>query len=287
MVDSTFKSPDYYKQIIRKFNDNTREPVYKKHISPRVVIGNCSYLYDTLAPATYEDFYYKYITYTNDEPQGYKLRKSQYYGRTVEELEKLAVFWRELCNDNETPIQEYYDALIAHVIVETFEGHAAENYIKNYLIKNGFKIIEPRDVFDLVTADDIDAVSGIDIIAQSPKGRYYYFQIKPMTTFIGNSNTTLINDRIEFFQKQKKWDVNIRKLNHKRPFNEPWPISEIIYMLYDGNHYKKTKEFIWVVNEIENAHYFGKPKFYLSDMVTEEGTIKENAAIHYMKKQLL
>ena len=56
------KPKEHYVALKRKthyYLDN----IYKKNYAPRHKIGSCSFLYKTLKPASYQDFYEKYIDF--------------------------------------------------------------------------------------------------------------------------------------------------------------------------------------------------------------------------------
>ena len=246
---SELKSKEYYEENKKKFNENCN--VQYCIINGRRFIGSNSWLFKTLKPKSYQDFFDKYLTLTKgkslnpniDYTNKWDLLKDDHYGRTLEDLIAIARFYKSLCPYVDYPLEEFFDDLVNHIIIETYDGHQAEIELENILVSKGFNV-EGTD-------GDFDAKYGVDLIV-TKNNRTRYIQVKPLTTFLGNKNEGLINDRLKFFKKQKD-------LNNLLGGN-----NEIIYMLYDKTHFDKTKEILWF--------YKGdKVTFKLTELIDDNG----------------
>jgi hypothetical protein len=176
------------KRKLRKYNS-----IWKKYAG-RNVVGCCSCLFKILEPVSYQDFLDKYIRSGENKP----MRSNSYdWGKTYDELVSIAKQYHSEVNDPNISFEDCFDDLIMHVIIETFDGQNVENIVKEVLEKSGF-------VVEKVLGDD-DAVLGIDLKVKDKGGYWYrmFLQIKPVTTFLGNKNQSLISDRINFFEKER------------------------------------------------------------------------------------
>ena len=239
----------------RSYYEELKSKIGKKHctvwrsISGRPYVGNCSYLYSVLKPESYQDFLDKYIKFVNpNEVSLSKLKKNEFYGRSIEDLERLAKHYQKLANDDNFTLEEYFDDIICHVIIETFDGHKAEKELINILTEHGFEVEETEGV--------MDAEFGVDLIVKKNGNIKEYIQVKPISTFV-RSNPSLIADRGNFFLKQYK--LNEFTKNH--------PIfitKDIIFMMYDYQHLIKTGEVLWFYKD-------GKVKFKLNELCQTNG----------------
>ena len=248
MFNSELKSKEYYEKNKQKFNTNCNEQY--KEISGRKFIGNNSWLFKYLQPTDYQDFFNKYLKYTdgtslnpNVNYTKWDLMKDEYYGRTIDDLIAIAKFYKASCPHVDYPLEEFFDDLVNHIIIETFDGHQAEGELRDILISKGFEVKEINGY--------LDAKCGVDLIV-TKNGSVKYIQVKPITTFLGNSNVSLKNDRKNFFDKQKKLNDYLGEE------------TEIIYMLYNKKHMDETKEILWF--------YKGdKVKFRLNELIDING----------------
>lgn len=229
----TLKSFQEYEENKRIFNKRYNF-ITKKYIS-RVRIGSCSYLFQKLAPKTAQEFMNKYIESAKGVPFDYnRLVGDTHAGRTIEQLEKLAFeYCREIGDENIT-VEMCFDDIINHTIIETFDGHQAELHIIKVLEDKGCIVKNEIDFFDA------DCNVDITIKDKETNKNIHYIQIKPISTFLGDNNPSLLSDRKNFFDKQDKLNGYLR-------YNEREDeIKEIEYMLYDKALYHQTGKFFFV-----------------------------------------
>lgn len=220
----------------RSYYENLKSRIGKKHcvtwrnIAGRCYVGNCSYLYALLKPIDYQDFFNKYVDYINPLEKGEnKLKKNELYGRSIEDLERLASHYKKLTGDDSFTLEEYFDDIVCHVIIETFDGHKAEKELINILTQYGFEVEETEGL--------MDAEFGVDLIVRKNGEIKEYIQVKPISTFV-RTNPALLCDRSGFFLKQLKLDEFTEN-------NPEFKKRDIIYMLYDYQHLIKTGEVLW------------------------------------------
>lgn len=247
MFSTKIKERSYYEDVKNRIGKKHNQ--LWKSISGRPYIGNCSYLYSVLKPVSYQDFFDKYVTFINPKYEGEKLKKNQFYGRTIEDLTKLAQYYQEQANDNNFTLEEYFDDIVCHVIIETFDGHKAEKELMRVLTEYGFDVEE--------TEGDMDAEYGVDLIVRKNGILKEFIQVKPISTFV-RTNPSLINDRCNFYLKQLRLDEYIEKnvTNLKK--------RRIIYMLYDYQHLIGTGEVLWYYKD-------DKVKFSLKELTDTNG----------------
>lgn len=234
------KSFEYYDKLKIKFNKNCNI-FLKKYISS-ACIGQCTYLFDKYNPKTADEFIISYTTDCDDNFDTVNFRGNKTKGRSYDDLRSIAhglykdLSDNNLLKENNITFEECYDEIINHCIIETFNGKKYELFIKNVLSNNGYIVQN--------TNGKIDEIYGIDIIAKK-NDKYRYFQIKPVTAFIGNKNQSLIEDRINFYRKEYDWNtVGYKQYN--------LPKGEILYMCYDKN----KKDIAFLKNKNTNRHFF-------------------------------
>lgn len=261
MSTITLKDREYYetnkRMVCGKYNERW------KSISGRRYVGNCSLLYRKLNPTSYQDFFDKYVSYIapDDQTYGESIRRNPKYGRSVNDLTRLAEYYKRICRDETIPLENFLDDVICHTIIETFDGHQAERELKHILLEKGFNVNE--------TEGDLDAKLGVDLVVRGKNGMVQnLIQVKPISTFLGNNNQSLIKDRKNFFTKQE--DLN-RQLG---------TVKEIVYMLYDSNHLRKYREVLW--------YYKGdKVRFRLDELVDRNGIVSNILSDFTAKKLVL
>ena len=113
----------------------------------------------------------------------------------IESVKKNAV-------DDSFTLEEFFDDIVCHVIIETFDGHQAEKELMNVLTRYGYDVEE--------TEGDMDAEYGVDLIVRKNGEFKEFIQVKPLSTFV-RTNPSLIEDRSHFFMKQLKLDEFIEK----------------------------------------------------------------------------
>ena len=213
-----FKGVEHYRNLKRRFNQNDVNNSYNKTYKLPEYIGYCMRIFERLAPVSYEDAFEKY---TNS---GYDTNfDSLNRGRTKEELIAIAKKWMEECSDSMLSLENFYDGLILHIIVETYDGYVREKQVKEALSNVGATI-------ETVTGDE-DTKMAIDIKAEL-NGNTFLVQVKPVSFFVGGmSNKALNDDRKALSKKEKRAR---EKYGNKTYFR---------YLLYDSFN---TGE--WIVN---------------------------------------
>ena len=187
------KPKEHYVALKRKthyYLDN----IYKKNYAPRHKIGSCSFLYKALKPVSYQDFYEKYINYLPNVD-------AKYRGRSLEEIITMAKDFENKAKNSFKDIEiiqnmtfeDFFDLLILHIIIETYDGHIAEEHYKNLYHKLGYEIIEPND--------NDDALRGIDFIIKGKNNHQHFIQVKPRSFATSTSSTAY--DRANHFNKEK------------------------------------------------------------------------------------
>lgn len=248
------KDKKYYEILKSKINEKHGR-IWKK-IAGRPYIGNCSYLYKQLKPIDYQDFFTKYINYISPHKID-SLKKSEFYGRTINDLLILAEEYRKLTNDYSFTLEEYFDDIVNHTIIETFDGHKVETYIANILIEKGFSVNEENG--------EMDAVLGVDLTVRWKNKLMSYLQIKPISTFIGNNNPSLIDDRVNFYKKQKKLDEYV--LDKIKKGDMTVIQKPIEYMLYDKNTFNKNGDIKWYYKN-------NTPRYKIEELCDDKGISK-------------
>lgn len=247
---SELKSKEHYERNKKKFNDNCNEQY--KVINGKPFIGNNTWLYKTLKPENYQDFFDKYLAsatgksldINKDYHNRWDLKKDAHSGRTLEDLISLAKFYKKLCHHVNYPIEDFFDDLVNHIIIETYDGHRSERELGDIFRSKGCEVEE--------SDGDFDSKFGVDLIVKT-KTKAYYIQVKPFSTFSKvKPHEGLRNDRINFFEKQRLLDNYLGEHN------------EIIYMLYDKAHMDKTGEILWKCKG-------DKVKFSLRELTDEKG----------------
>lgn len=170
------------------------DKIYKVHYAPRHVIGSCSNLFKKYNPTSYQDFFDKY---TNDVTNNF----DKGHGRSVERIFEIATEYKkkadELYKDNQLISQltviDYYDLMVLHIIIETFDGQSIERDLRNFYKGKGFEVVLPTD--------NEDAIFGIDFMVNGPQIRHF-IQVKPRTFATSMSSTA--EDRKNHFYKEQK-----------------------------------------------------------------------------------
>ena len=151
--------------------------IYKHYIAPRKSIGACSYLYKIHKPSSDVEFFEKYLDY------GWKKRDVipvEERGLSEEELiEKANEFMERGNKVISTPLdfETYLNALICHIITETFDGKIREEQIMEYMRNLGYECT--------FCTDDLDALYNIDIKVSKNGVDKFAVQVKPLSFFMG------------------------------------------------------------------------------------------------------
>lgn len=245
--DSLMKIKEYKHYIeLKRKTHRYLDTIYKKGYSPRNVIGSCSFLYKELKPTSYDDFLKKYTEYT-DNPNP-TLR-----GRTLKELIELSKSFQEESekafygNDNfpKLTFEDYYDLLVLHIIIETYDGQKVEEYYRNMYENAGYKTVLPNE--------RDDAKLGIDFIIKTDEGDHF-IQVKPRS-FITSISSGTRADRENHFIKEKMI---------KEQYNEKSRLEFIFYERDENNG-----DVLTYINGKT-----GKMRFKLSDVCENNGFTK-------------
>lgn len=154
-------------------------------VKSRTLVGDLSYLYKKYSPTSPEDFYNKYIndTYSKDGDV-------RHHGRTQKQLMDIARRYQNISATGDE-LKFFYDNLVYHYFIQTYEGHKHEQEIMEYLKSKGKEC--------KTTNPDDDAELGLDLEIDIA-----FIQVKPITFFYGNRNESLINDRLLAIEKYGK-----------------------------------------------------------------------------------
>ena len=232
------KDKSHYDKIKSIFNKNANY-ITKKYIG-RPVVGCCSQLYTQLKPTSYQDFFNKYLQCADESFNMEKLKGDEEKGRSLDALWAIANrYYENVTNQRlNVSVEECFDDLVNHIIIETFDGHIAENIVKDKI--NNYSKYKATS-----THGDIDAEYGVDIIVTDENNEIKHcIQVKPISTFAGNNNPSLMKDRRNFFDKQKKLDEAIGR---------HIPIE---YMVYNKNYHflERNKRHRFNLNELCNTN---------------------------------
>lgn len=188
--DIRWKGVDHYLKLKDYFNKGVVSDLYQKIYRHPNSIGYVSELIKNINPKDYEEAYEKYLlSGVNDCAFKPKINR----GRSAGELEDLAIEWKEK-SGSKRPLQDFYDALVLHAVVETFDGNKTELSAANAYRKRGYTVTIP--------SGQDDRTCGIDFIAEKD-GKKVVVQVKPVSFFRGGErNKGLVHDRVVFFAKK-------------------------------------------------------------------------------------
>lgn len=230
-----------------------------KRIAGRKYIGCCSYLYEKLRPSSYQDFFEKYIK-DGEDTYGNPDISPEERGRTMDEITSLAERYRSLVGNFNIPLETYVDDIVMHTIIQTFNGQHAERVVKDALETSGFTV--ERGTKEEDTLMNID----MKVYGKHSPNVNWLIQVKPVSTFTGNYNFSLREDRSRFFLKHEKG-------------HELYPNAPYFYILYKmGN--EETDNIYWV-------HKKGSDfKFTLDELCDTNGVSKFDIKNFELKKKL-
>lgn len=252
------KSLGYYNKNKQLFNKKYNS-ITKKYIN-RDRIGSCSYLFLKYHPSSYQEFADRYFDDYDYNTFDYRTcTGDRHYGRSVEQLVCIANRYHQEINNPDITLEQCFDDLINHIIIETYDGHQAELHISN--------LLTTYNVYEINTGiDDLDAICGVDlVIRKKGMNKHHYIQVKPNTTFIGDKNISLLEDRVNFFKKEKKLQDYLKDNT-----------ACIEYMVYDTDVYYSRKIFKFLkIN--------GKFRHRLEDLCNADGTMKINLRYSYFE----
>ena len=238
--DIKWKGTEYYNSLKSKWNDDKYGLYWQKRYQHKSSVGAMVYLCETWKPESYEDFFNMYIS-------KYEGSDDIHRGRSLEELEKIAKNWQSDVGDFETPLSEYFDAIILHTVVETYVGADFEKRAVERLEECGFKAVHGTD--------EEDSLMNIDYKIYKDNTLKYFLQIKPLS-FVISDRTHTFKDRVNAFGKH-----NIG--------NKKYPGVPYYYLVYDASTvrwlYNKDKDRCLFKYE-ELVDGFGNPIKSLREM---------------------
>lgn len=256
-MDYKFKTKEHYEQNKKKFNKKYNM-IWRK-LSPSPFVGNCSYLIHRYNPKSYEEFWNMYINdFSNESYMWDTCKGDPHRGRSIEQINNLATLYHQACNDPNITLEDCFDDVVNHVIIETFDGHIVERALREKLNESGDLMIEEME-------DEWDSKYGIDlkIISKKDANYFRYIQVKPISFFIGNSNASLIEDRKKRFDSENSFKIMLENYGKENQYNP------ILYMAYDKRllDTQGIIKFMWIGK---------KNKFTLNELINENGFTKVN-----------
>lgn len=236
--DVKFKGDEHYYSLKRYFNRKFIIDWYEEKFRPAKSIGYVMQLMERFAPTSSEEAYRLYIESGFNE----KDRELEDRGRDYDEIEEMAIEWKTLTNDSH-PLVDFYDTLVLHAVIETYDGYIKEKAVKDALLTNGYEVSKP--------SGKDDSELGIDLIAKKNIDTFL-IQVKPHSFFYRTKKGDLIKDRKRVWRAQEKG------------LKEYGPRAWYRYYIYDNN----TK--MWVLNKD------GKCGFAYEDLVDKNGNVLVN-----------
>lgn len=224
--DIRWKGLDYYVSLKKKWNKDLYGIHWQRKYQHKPSIGAMVHLCNEWEPESYEHFYELYLrdgikTFGEDIDPKYR-------GRTPNEIEDIAIRWRDDTGDFDTPLSEYFDAIILHTIVETYVGIDFEKRAIECLENNGYQIVHGTD--------EEDSAMNIDFKVYKDGKLMFFIQVKPIS-FIVSDRIHTFKDRMNVFEKHVKG-------------NERYPGVPYFYLIYDP--YTN----MWVYNEQQQRSLF-------------------------------
>lgn len=222
--DIKWKGDEHYEnvksildKIARENGDNKLfSKPWRDIFAKRKNSGPCVKTCRLLCPSSSEDFY------LNGHKENPKM--------AFEHIEKLAIEYRSYVKREDLPLQLFYDIIVCHNFVETYNGHIKELEVIRALTKAEFKILN--------STDEDDWKYGADIIAEK-NGIIYFIQVKPIS-FLFSIKDDCVRDRKKVFSQFIPEQIN-RNNGVKMPF---------LWLFYDY----ETKE--WFFNEKNKSFKF-------------------------------
>ena len=249
-----FKDKEYYDKNKQYFNKHYNQET-KEFLGPKV-IGRCSYLYKKYSTNNYQTFANCYFNDTvGNNFNNVTNKGDEDKGRSVAQLTSIAnKLYEKLKFDSNVTLDKCFDLLITHTIIETIDGHVAENEVIDKLLSYGKYIIVNE-------VNYIDSDFNVDIIVRDKSSQLVsYIQVKPISAFLSTSEGVKL-DRCNFFRKQKNFNTYLKSIGR---YHE---IKDIDFMCYE----KKDLN--------ENKHKFlinpktGKKTFKLNELTDTSGNV--------------
>ena len=187
--DYKWKGLSHYEEVRKILNKNVYTVPWRNKYSSKRISGPCIDTCKKTMPKNAEDYYNRAGDYCNK--------------MTKENMERIANMWRNSCNEEKIPLSVFYDGVVCHTIIETFNGYKKENTILNLLRGSGFTV--SYDEYD-------DSMCGIDMTVQKGN-KTYFIQVKTVSYLFGHAYDC-IADRKKIFteylpNQKKKYGDNI------------------------------------------------------------------------------
>lgn len=211
--ETKWKGLEHYNSLKSKWNNDLYGKPWQRKYAGKPSVGAMVYLCDTWKPNSYEEFFEQYTTRFGDSDR-------LHCGRSPEEIEEIAIKWRDAVKDYDTPLSEYFDAIILHTVVETYVGADFEKKAVKCLEEHGFDAVHGTD--------DEDSAMNIDYKIYKDGELKYFLQVKPISFIVSDRQHTF-NDRLNAFEKH---DMG----------NKKYPGIQYYYLIYDGYRNK------WIYN---------------------------------------
>ena len=242
--DTKFKDIEHYMNLKKRFNRPDINDWYEKIYRKAYSIGYVSEFFKKVKPTSFENAYDHYIL-SGFLDTGLPKEKR---GRTKEELEQLAIEWKDRCGID-LPLVDFYDTLVLHAVIETCFGMMMEKEAQEAYKHFGFDVTE--------TEGEEDSGLAVDFIARKGE-QTILVQVKPVSFFLG-SKPDLVSDRKLVWRKQKAG-------------LEKYPSSMYAYMVYDkdGKWAKKDGKFNLIYGDLIDKDGLLKDEIYGMNYTFEE-----------------
>ena len=225
------------KQKNSRFGD-----IWRNFYSGKNKVGPCIALCCKYRPQSYQEFMDKYIMDAIENKDAPLSKR----GRTIEELKEICVnpYYEHVCKkypDKHFDYDTFFDEVICHVIIETFDGRKREREMANHCVGKGYEIEYP--------SNEDDSKYGIDFFCNKEGNKMFIIQTKPLSFFTSKRNDTIL-DRINAF---------IKATNAIKKYNIPY-----YFTIYD------SKEDKWC----RNIKRGNSVLYKLSDLYQEDGSFR-------------
>lgn len=197
-------------------NENLFSVPWRNIYAKRKNSGPCMKTCRILCPNSCEEFYIN----------GHSINPKM----SFEHIEELAIKYRAHTGREDLPLSLYYDNIVCHNFVETFEGSQKELEV--------IKALKNADFKQLPSTDEDDWKYGADIIAEKNL-IIHFIQVKPIS-FLFSKKRDCVDDRKKIFNQFIPEQIR-RNGGKKIPF---------IWLFYDYS----TKD--WVFNPLKNNFQF-------------------------------
>ena len=212
-----------------------------------------------IKPTSYQEFYENYVgKYAADVPllpEPLSENKTDYecytrynHGRTEEYLMQMAHKMKEEV-EKEVPVvfsvNDYYEYIIYHIIIETFNGYIKEVKAQNLLVS----LYEESSIID--TDGYADTMCGVDFLLKKKDNTVLMVQVKPYSFFISNRTDTN-RDRMSHMEGGYKYKC-LRSWMIKHLKNYNFANNELLYIVYkDGSFIEHNQQYLYTIRDWMN-----------------------------------